>query len=189
MTEIAFQSRKDVGTPTYYPKTYTELAAAAGGKERPEGEVNAGGKETPEGEVNAAIRTLTTYIPTEILTLYVAVLAALGGGVEGGTIKPNLSRWIAFWTFLVATPAVTWIVYATKVMVAGKAIPGTPSKWPLWEMAAGSIAYFAWAFALPGSPFGAFTVWYSSAVAGLVVLVTSTVLGLVAPLFARAIQP
>ncbi len=173
MTEIAFQSRTDVGNPKYVPRTYTEIAGAAGGKD------------SPESQVNAAIRTLTTYIPTETLTLYVAVLAALQPTTKAAVASPN---WAVFWWFLIVTPLVTWLVYITKVKTAGKPIPWAPFKWPLWEMAAGTIAYVAWAFALPTTPFTSLG-WYSTGLAGVVVLITSTGLGLLAPLFARPLNP
>jgi hypothetical protein len=173
MTEIAFQSRTDVGSPTYFPRTFTEIAGAAGGKA------------TPESQVNAAIRTLTTYIPTETLTLYVAVLAVLQPSTKGAV---SSSSWAVFWWFLIVTPLVIWLVYITKAKTAGKPIPWVPLKWPLWEMAAGTIAYVAWAFALPATPFTSLA-WYSTGLAGVVVLIASTGLGLFAPLFARPLNP
>ncbi len=173
MTEIAFQSRTDIGNPTYFPKTYAEMAGAAGGKD------------TPDSQVNAAIRTLTTYIPTETLTLYVAVLAALQPPTKAAAAN---SSWAVFWWFLIVTPLVIWVVYITKAKTAGKSIPWAPLKWPLWQMAAGTIAYVAWAFALPTSPFTSFE-WYSTGLAGVIVLIASTGLGLLAPLFARPLNP
>jgi hypothetical protein len=45
----------------------------------------------------------------------------------------------------------------------------------------------AWAFALPNSPFRDFAQfgWYSQALAGVMVLVVSTTLGLIAPIVQR----
>jgi hypothetical protein len=117
--------------------------------------------------------------------LYVAVLAALQPATKTGASSPN---WATFWWFLIATPVVIWLVYITKAKTAGKPIPWAPLKWPLWEMAAGTIAYVAWAFALPTTPFGSLA-WYSTGLAGVIVLITSTVLGLLAPLFARSLNP
>jgi hypothetical protein len=173
MTEVAFQSRTDVGTPTYFPKTHAEIAGAAGGKEE------------PDSPVNTAIRTLTTYIPTETLTLYVAVLAALQPSTKAEASSPS---WTVFWCFVIVTPLVIWLVSSTKARSSGKPILWAPWKWPLWEMAAGTIAYVAWAFALPTTPFASLA-WYSTGLAGVIVLITSTVLGLLAPLFARSINP
>jgi len=65
------------------------------------------------------MNVVTGYIPAEILTCCVAVLAALNSSP-----KPMLkAEWIAFWIFLVATPVVFWLVYATKIKEAGKKYP------------------------------------------------------------------
>jgi hypothetical protein len=117
--------------------------------------------------------------------LYVAVLAALQPPTKEAVASPS---WAIFWWFLIVTPLVIWLVYITKAKSTGKPIPWAPLKWPLWEMAAGTIAYVAWAFSLPTTPFASLA-WYSTGLAGVVVLITSTVLGLLAPLFARPLNP
>jgi hypothetical protein len=158
---------------------------------------------TATNGVNTAMQVLFGYIPTEVLTLYVAVVAAIhpnssasGPAAAGATaVQSAISTavqqpsavtpvdWGVFWTFLVATPVVFWVVYATKLKGAQKPIPLAFAAWSLWEMTAATVAYAVWAFALPASPFREFGSWYSSGLAGVVVLVTSTVLGLLAPLF------
>jgi hypothetical protein len=174
MTEIAFQRRSDVGAHDYFPKTLREIAGAAGGKG------------TPETDVNTALRTLTNYVPTEVLTVYVAVVAAIqpAQSASASAINNPGAHWVAFVGFLLVTPLVVWLVYAAKVKSDGKPIPAAPRNWPIWEMIAGTIGYAAWAFALPNSPFSSasWVPWYSPSVAGVVVLVTSTLLGLLAPL-------
>ncbi len=135
----------------------------------------------PANTVNTALHVIFGYIPTEVLTLYVAILAALH--------QPNKLTsgvWLTFWVFLIATPVVVWLVYAAKVKAAQKPVPIAFSQWPLWEMLAGAVAYFAWAFALPETPFSEFA-WYSSSLAGIIVLVASTFLGLLAPFFQNPI--
>jgi hypothetical protein len=119
------------------------------------------------------------YIPTEIITLYVAVLAA----VEQGGNAMN-TGWVVFWVFLFVTPVVVWLVYGAKLKALQKPIPINFGSWPLWEMFAATVAFTAWTFALPHSPFTEFT-WYSSAISGLAVLVVSTFLGLLTPFFQR----
>lgn len=42
--------------------------------------------------------------------------------------------------------------------------------------------------ALPNTPFAEFTDWYSAALSGVMVLVASTVLGLLAPFFQRPLK-
>jgi hypothetical protein len=134
------------------------------------------------------------YIPTEVVTLYVAVAAALqppspADGVAAAVAASAVaasqrSLWIAFWCFFVATPLVVWVVYASKLTAAKKPLPSTYDAWPVWEMLAALIAFCAWAFALPNTPFREFP-WYSPALASIAVLLGSTVLGLLAPLFQR----
>ena len=128
--------------------------------------------------VDTALHVVIGYVPTEILTLYVAVLAAIQ--------KP--AHWTAFWIFLVATPIVVWLVYGAKLKAAQKVLPWAPRSWPLWEMFAATVAYCVWAFGLPNAPFADYS-WYSSALAGIAVLVASTILGLLAPFCQRPLGP
>ena len=164
MTNVAFQRRTD--TPGAPPLTSTAIAAATASK--------------PESEsaVTTSMKVIATYIPTEVLTLYLAVVAATTGGDTG---------WIAFGIFLVLTPTVVWLVYATRVKTSERRLPLNPSQWPMWEMFAATVAYAAWAFALPATPFASFP-WYSASIAGIAVLATSMLLGLLAPLLMRPIQ-
>ena len=133
-------------------------------------------------QIDTALHVLFGYIPTEVLTLYVAVLAAIQ--------QPNKvtsADWIAFWSFLVATPIVVWLVYSAKVKTANKRLPFAFGAWPLWEMLAATVAYCAWAFALPNSPFAEYS-WYSSALSAVAVLVASTGLGLLGPFFQNTLK-
>jgi hypothetical protein len=177
MTNVAYARRADVPPLNEAPTTLGEIEQAKGG--------------TPESRspATSAISSITTYIPTEILTLYVAVLGALQGAAQGGVADRPATRaeWIAFFFFLGATPVFVWLLYAAKVKNASKLVPLAPRKWPLWEMVAATIGYMAWAFALPNSPFRDFAQfgWYSQALAGVMVLVVSTTLGLIAPIVQR----
>jgi hypothetical protein len=164
MTEVALQRRPDFGTPDRYPRTLAEHAAAAAGKTE------------PASTIDTVLRTISTYIPSEILTVYVSALAALATADTASELPHD--RWVTFWGFLVATPIVVWLVYAGRLRSASKPLPLRPTTWPVWEMVAATIAYAAWAYGLPGSAFG------TPKLASIVVLITSTVLGLLAPVFA-----
>lgn len=135
------------------------------------------GANQPQTPLATALEAIVAYIPTEIVTTYVAVLAAIN---DGG--RSQSGQWVAFWAFAVVTPVTVWIVFATKIRAAGEPLPLTPTAWPMWELAAASIAFVAWAYALPESPFSSFT-WYRPALATVVILVVTFALGLVAPLF------
>ena len=131
--------------------------------------------------VNTALNVLFGYIPTEVLTLYVAVLAAIEK-----PDKVTQGQWITFYIFLAATPIIVWLVYGAKVKAEQKPLPLAFQAWPVWEMVAATLAFGVWAFALPKTPFTAYA-WYSAALAGIAVLVASTILGLLAPFFQRQI--
>jgi hypothetical protein len=127
---------------------------------------------SPQTDATAALKAVASYIPSEVLTVYVAALATLQGSTS------------VFWWFFGATPVVVWLVYAGKLASAGKPLPVWPGAWPWWEMFAATIAFVAWGLALPDSPFKSAT-WYSSAIAGLGVVTVSVALGLLAPVFTR----
>lgn len=150
------------------PTTAPALAPAPGGA-------------APQGAapIDTAFHILFGYIPTEVLTLYVAVLATIQ---QPNKVTPAM--WTTFWCFLIATPIVVWFVYGAKLKAAQKPLPFGYGAWPIWEMFAATVAYCAWVFALPNSPFLEYP-WYSAALSGVVVLVASTVLGLIAPFFQR----
>ena len=171
MTNAALARRRDYPPADHPPRTARERAAAAGKDP------------TNENTASIALKTVTTYIPTEIITLYVALVGALQPGAAG-TPSYFTSRWIAFGIFLVLTPLAIWAAFASKLASDNKKLPIGLRYWPTWEMVAGTIAYAAWAIGLPDSPFGQFP-WYSAAIGGFAVLATSTMLGMVAGLFQR----
>jgi hypothetical protein len=130
---------------------------------------------------DATLNVLFGYIPTEIITLYVAVLGAFSD-------SPGLpARRYVFYVFLVGTPIVFWLVYAAKLKAAGKELPLTPGRWPVWEMFAATLAFTVWAFALPNPPFPGLE-WYTPALSSVAVLLVSTILGLLAPIFQRPLE-
>ncbi len=173
MANAAIGRRPDYPPLARSPQNLSEVSVAAGGST------------APNNQVTSALNVIVTYIPTEVLTLYVAVLAALGSPSSVKKITPGMV--VAFWAFLVGTPITVWLLYAVKVVSGGKGAPVYPAQWPIWEMMAGTIAYAAWAFAMPNNPF-ADKVWYSSAIAGVVILVVSTLIGLVSPLFQKQLS-
>jgi hypothetical protein len=188
LSNAALARRPDFEPADTVPATLSEIAAvAAGTPPRPvrtpqdvaAAPVPSPAPATPTG---TALQTLTTYLPTEILTLYVAAVAAIGPWTVDG--QP-VGRWAPFFTFLVATPILVWVAFATKLRAVGKPLPASPHLWPFWEMFAATLAYVAWTFALANTPFAQFTNWYSSGLASFLVLIVSSGLGIVAPLMQR----
>jgi hypothetical protein len=182
MANAAAARRTDIAPADSVPQNLEEIAKA--GTTTPAASDPQTGKGLGKGpvQIDTAFNVLFGYIPTEVLTLYVAVLAAVD---QPGRV--TRTEWAAFWAFLIMTPTVVWLVYGAKVKAAGNPLPLKFGSVPVWEMVAGTVAYCAWAFALPSAPFSQYP-WYSAALSGVAVLVASTVLGLLAPFFQRPLK-
>ena len=128
--------------------------------------------------VHQTLGLIVAYIPSEILVTYVAVVAA----IQSARAVGQTGEWIAFWFFLVLTPTVCWVLYATKLRHGGNSLPLRPKVWPHWPMVAATIAYAVWAYTLPATPFASFS-WYQPAVGTVALLLVTMLLGLVAPMF------
>jgi hypothetical protein len=178
MADMAFARRKDVGNPDEGLRDLGRVAEERG--QKPETATTA----------SSAIAAIAAYIPTEVLTVYVAILATFGVTVpvEGSAGTETLAATaptpvMLYVIFLVLAPLVVWGLYAAKARQAGRKLPVSIGAWPKWEMFAGAVAYAIWAAALPASPLGAFD-WFNQAAAGVVALIVSMLLGVFAPVFA-----
>jgi hypothetical protein len=199
MTNVAFVRRADVNLPGVAPMNAAPASAESVA-------LSTAGTAESKSAMTATLDVIVTYIPTEVLTLYIAVLAAIQPAVTTplpatqtppapsqalaaiATQPPPVhSLWVTFYCFLIATPLVVWLVYSAKVRTAGRPLPVRPKTWPMWEMFAATVGYATWAFALPNNPFKYSYDWYSSALAGVLVLIVSTILGLLAPLLQRTL--
>jgi hypothetical protein len=179
--------QKDEDGQPAVPNTQAQMAAATGG--------------TPETEtmVSGTLKAVATYIPTEVIGLYLAALAAVRSGIrpEGVSVStaertgslnlPSSGELTVFVVFAVLTPVIVWLVYAGKVRAAGKSTPKKPNTWPTWEMFAALVGFTAWAFSLPDSPFARFS-WYNLSWATFVVLAVSSGLGLIGPVMQRTLK-
>lgn len=158
-----------------------------------------GAKSGTETSGTATLMSIATYIPTEVIGLYLAALAAVRSGVKPqevsasvaantGTLNlPSDGEVVVAFIFTIMTPLIVWLVYAAKVRAGGGGRPLRPQLWPKWEMFAATIGFITWSFSLPDSPFARFS-WYNVAWATFAVLAVTTALGLVGPLFQRTIK-
>ena len=186
MTNVAYRRRQDQQVAAA-PATPAEVASST-----------SDATET-QSAATAALTSIATYIPTEVVALYVAALAAVAASnpsiaaessaasTTGGSIASSADL-VTFWVFVALTPAIVWLVYAAKVRNAGKPVPRAPRTWPWWEMIAATVAFATWAYALPDSPFTRFS-WYTTALGTFAVLIVSTLLGLIAPIVQKPLKP
>ena len=173
LTNVAYKRRKDVAPTDSMPRSAGEVAAATGDAS------------ATQSTFTSALTALMAYIPTEILTAYVAVLAGLQVADQQTQAPPG--AWASFWVFLVLTPTMVWAIYAGKCRVAGKVLPTSPGKWPMWEMSAATVAFVVWAFALPNTGFADLG-WYKPGLATAAVLLVTLVLAAVAPIVQQPIE-
>lgn len=128
-------------------------------------------------DISNTLDMLIRYIPTEAITLYVAALAAVP------VLQQAVSAYQAvqiYNAFLILTPLLVLVVYASKRATEGmRPLPGF-KQWPWWEMAASLIAFAAWGLAVPGNPYTNSPA--GTAAAGLAVIVVSTILTRVEPI-------
>lgn len=98
---------------------------------------------TDSSRAASALSAIVAYIPTEVVTTYVAVLVALGTMDS----HSSLERWVTFWIFVGFAPLATWVLFAVKL----KAHRGTKAqkglafkKWPWWSLFAATLAFAVW---------------------------------------------
>jgi hypothetical protein len=122
----------------------------------------------------ALLNELVRFIPTELITLYVAFL-----GVATVTNGDYTARWWGFGIFTLATglaAIVDWKIKQRPLRQLER------TRVPRFSVVAAIIAFAAWGFALPGTPFQELS-WYDTKWAGFAALVVSYVLGKSAALF------
>jgi hypothetical protein len=131
----------------------------------------AGASGMGETSASAPLDALARYIPTEAIALYLALLGAIGASTSG-----YMGRWIAFGVFLFATPLLIFIDWKIKSRGASRPDPGLARKLLTFNLIAATLAFAAWGFSLPASPFGAMS-FYDERWAGFVALAVSVALG------------
>ncbi len=124
-----------------------------------------------QAAISDAISIVVSYIPTEVVTLYVVVLGIL-------TESNKTAGMPVLIAFLAATPLMVWLVYAVRERESGRPIPWKPSEWPLWEMGAALVSFTVWSAALPRGALESCS-WYEPDLAAVSLLVVSLLLPLI----------
>jgi hypothetical protein len=103
---------------------------------------------TESDQVTNALSMLIKFIPTEVITLYIATLAALP---LLQTQWSFISRYNVYVFFVVLAPILLVVIYLGKRKTAGSLslLPTSLKEWPIWKMIASAIAFSVWALAVP----------------------------------------
>jgi hypothetical protein len=94
-----------------------------------------------------ALDSLVKYIPTEVITLYVAAAAALSSLTA---TFPVITPWRLYWGFVALTPVLFLLIYIGKRRA--QKLPPLPrgfATWPWWKLIASTFAFMTWALAIP----------------------------------------
>src|SRR5437879_10089514 len=102
MASAAIGRRPDYEPLQGVPKSLREISKAASGAS------------APENQVTSALNVIVAYIPTEILTLYVAFLVVFGNA-KGMTVGHTMGTVITFWMFFISIPATILSVLVVKL--------------------------------------------------------------------------
>jgi hypothetical protein len=97
-----------------------------------------------------ALNALIQYIPTESVTLYIATLAAapaLEQALDFVTVE------VIYWFFAVLTPILFVLIYLGKRRSANLPVFPKRLEWPIWGVVSATIAFMAWALAVPSGPY------------------------------------
>jgi hypothetical protein len=128
-----------------------------------------------------ALTSLTKYIPTEVLTLYLPAVAIVAAIDEP---KVLLGKKLAYWIFsLGLTPLISLLVYMRRRALTSLGLWPSWAQFPLWSLIAATVAFSAWALALPGNPYVDKPAMHVAS--GFAALLASTILSLLEPLFIR----
>ncbi len=133
-----------------------------------------------DNQVAITLNALVKYIPTEIVTLYVAASSTTQ---SLQTAMPFIDARLLYWGFTALTPLLLVLMYASKRASDGLPVLPKAREMPWWKMSAATVAFMVWALAVPGNPYvvgnGA------PIIASFGAIIISTLLSLLEPIFER----
>jgi hypothetical protein len=128
----------------------------------------------PVGVSTSIANQITRWVPTETITVYVALLALLAP--QTSISSSFRSRWILFGMVTAATPVVVILLTLAKTDVLRDFKP------PVFEMIISPVAFAAWAFSLPDTPLSSIS-GYDIKWNAAIVTVTTVAITLIANAF------
>jgi len=123
--------------------------------------------------------TLSKYIPSEAVALYVAVLPFLVPKNTALDQQHYGTRWV-----VAGAIALIAVIYAVGLYRKDRRAKTLTFLWQVafWKSAAVLIAFTGWVCVVPGSPFNSFS-WYSPSLGAVIGLVVGGLLGALAAAF------
>ena len=145
-------------------KVALEKRKARGKPDEPPVEV----KGVPANVVNQ----LVAFIPTEIITLWVALIAVLNDPKAPTGKKLCHADWSTHWYCAIGFAVLASLLVLGLAYRKFKDTEGIDFKWPVFQMLAAPIAFMAWAISLPEGPLRS-ACWYSEEAGAFIVTVAT----------------
>ncbi|MFI1987798.1 hypothetical protein [Actinoplanes sp. NPDC020271] len=185
------------GTPGASPKQAAATAAAVTAEEMAKGAQPEAAKSAGENAARTASGTsvagsvltqLVKYVPTETISFYLAVQAALGTvSAPAGRAECDAgftARWIWLGVLAVATVLFTiGLAYRSQKQIA----PDTRFRLPIVEPAAATSAFLVWALSLPTTPLKDFCGYDATAWGPVLLLGGTTIIASTAYVFGKTV--
>ncbi len=126
-----------------------------------------------------ALEVLTRYLPTEVVTLYVAAVSWTKYPNRTADADGFLAPDGTYYGFLIATPVLLFLIYWSKRASAGQ--PLSVSKALIWKMFAATVAFGIWALSVPHNPILEGNP-SAAGIAGLLAMFVSALLTIIEPI-------
>ena len=126
----------------------------------------------PASTAAAIASQLTTYIPTEAVAVYTAILPFLTPKSQALARQDYTGRWV-----LAGGVALFAVLFSVGIYKRELEARGGSFRWPPKRTATVLLAFVGWVFVVPGSPFGDFE-WYTPAIGAAIGLALNALISL-----------
>jgi hypothetical protein len=139
---------------------------------------------TPVGVPSNVVNQLVAYIPTEIITVWVALIAVLNDpkAPEGKTICH--AEWSTHWLLAGAAGVLASLLTFGFAYRKFADTPNVTFKVPVFGMLAAPLAFLAWAVALPEGPLRS-ACWYNEEAGAFIVTIATVGIASLAYIFGQ----
>jgi hypothetical protein len=121
------------------------------------------------------LNQLVAYIPTEIITLWVALIAILNDPSTDLGQDICHADWSTHWILAAVFAGLAAALTLGLAYRKFKDTDGVSFKWPVFQMVAAPLAFLAWAVALPEGPLRS-ACWYTEEAGAFIVTVATVAL-------------
>lgn len=125
--------------------------------------------DAPVGVPTNVVNQLVAFIPTEVITIWVALLAVLNDPKPPPGKDICQADWSTHWILAIVVALLGSLLTLGLAYRKFADTPDVAFKWPIFQMIAAPVAFMAWAIALPESPLQS-ACWYTPAAGSFVVM-------------------